>query len=402
MNNTQYMFIGGIFPKETEQKILQNSKGSVQNAANVLQWNLIQGFDYHLQSNFFILNAPFIGSFPKRYKKLYIKPYVFSHKDGAKDYNIGFCNLTVFKRYSIRHNLKKQIKKWVKEGNKKAVIAYAMTDSSVQSIAYAKKLLPSIKTYLIVPDLPQYMNTAKRSSVFYNFFKKIDWNSIRKKIKYVDCFVLLTKQMATYLNIDNYVVVEGIANNKFVSIEGSRKREKTIMYAGTLNYKYGIGDLLEAFKRISDKDYRLIICGSGEAEIEIRKEQQKDNRIEFMGLIPNIQVLTLLKEATVLVNPRKNTEEYTKYSFPSKIMEYMASGTPIIAYQLDGIPEEYAGYINYLEDDEIDTLAKTIIRICELPVERRKELGDKARKFVLEYKNAEVQTANILNFFKND
>ena len=38
------------------------------------------------------------------------------------------------------------------------------------------------------------------------------------------------------------------------------------------------------------------------------------------------------------VNPRQNNEEFTKYSFPSKTMEYLASGVPVVAYKLDGIP----------------------------------------------------------------
>mgnify|MGYP003303651866 CR=1 FL=1 len=44
----------------------------------------------------------------------------------------------------------------------------------------------------------------------------------------------------------------------------------------------------------------------------------------FTGKIDRSQVLALQRSATVLVNPRRNNEEYTKYSFPSKTMEYLA------------------------------------------------------------------------------
>lgn len=45
------------------------------------------------------------------------------------------------------------------------------------------------------------------------------------------------------------------------------------------------------------------------------------------------------KNADVLVNPRQNDDEYTKYSFPSKNIEYLMTGNAVMAYMLDGIPE---------------------------------------------------------------
>ena len=97
-----------------------------------------------------------------------------------------------------------------------------------------------------------------------------------------------------------------------------------------------------------------------------------------------------------MVNPRKNQEEYTKYSFPSKIMEYLTSGTPVVAYKLDGIPTEYKDYIHYVEGDTCEDLAYAITSICELGAEAREEIGAKARKFVLDEKNAVSQTKKIL------
>ena len=39
------VFLTGIFPKDKEKEILANSIGAVQNTANALQWNLINGLD---------------------------------------------------------------------------------------------------------------------------------------------------------------------------------------------------------------------------------------------------------------------------------------------------------------------------------------------------------------------
>ena len=104
----------------------------------------------------------------------------------------------------------------------------------------------------------------------------------------------------------------------------------------------------------------------------------------------------------MLVNPRMNNEEFTKYSFPSKNLEYLASGVPLIAYKLDGIPDEYDKYINYVPDNDSQSLANMICKICELPVSERNKQGSQARQFVTENKNAVAQTQKIAELLFKD
>lgn len=396
MNDFNALFLGGIFPKEKESEIYQNSKGSVQNAANVLQWHFIEGLDQNLNKPLTIINSLFIGSYPKRYKKLFVKSYPFSHTENAKDLNVGFCNLMWFKRFSIRRGLKKAVKSWIKKtSGEKVIFGYAMTESRMTIMEYAKKLDKNIKTVLIVPDLPQYMNFGKTSKLF-RLMKKIDSKSLFEKTKHVDTFVLLTKQMADYLKIDNYVVVEGIAKEPTCEqVQVSDK--KTIVYAGGLNIKYGAGDLIDAFEKIEDPNYRLVLCGSGDAVAKIKETAKIDSRIDFKGLVSHNEALKIVNSATVLVNPRKNNEDYTKYSFPSKTMEYMATGVPVVAYKLDGIPDEYDEYLNYVNSDDTQALADKLMEVCELSKEQRKEIGLKAKTFILNNKNAKVQVKKIID-----
>ena len=100
--------------------------------------------------------------------------------------------------------------------------------------------------------------------------------------------------------------------------------------------------------------------------------------------------------ATVLVNPRKNVGEYTKYSFPSKIMEYLSSGVPAVAYKLDGIPSEYDGYINYVLGDGAEEFAKVLTNVCECKDGTYSSRAINARDYVLSNKCAAVQAEKIL------
>jgi glycosyltransferase involved in cell wall biosynthesis len=78
-------------------------------------------------------------------------------------------------------------------------------------------------------------------------------------------------------------------------------------------------------------------------------------------------------------------------------MEYLASGVPVVAYKLDGIPDEYDPYLNYVPDNSVEALAETIQKIINMSAEDRKEIGRRGQKFVLEEKSAQKQTKRILD-----
>jgi glycosyltransferase involved in cell wall biosynthesis len=209
--------------------------------------------------------------------------------------------------------------------------------------------------------------------------------------------------MAEALKIEDkpYMVMEGICTSQ---IDNSKIKKdsklKTIMYSGSLRYRFGIKNLLDAFSLIKDDNYRLILCGSGDMDDEINQLAKEDKRIIFKGYTRREDVLKRQRESTLLINPRQNNEEFTKYSFPSKTMEYMASGTPVLMYKLDGIPDEYNKYLDYVSDDTIEGLKNSIIKICERSEEKNIEQGKRAQKFVIEEKNNIKQTKRIIQFIK--
>lgn len=404
-NNLDIIFLCGLFPKEKEKDIINNSIANVQNAANNLQWEFVKGLDKNLPNPINIVNSLYIGSFPKRYKKMIIETYDFHHtKKKSNDINVGFLNLPLIKNFSRYHYLKSYFKKWAldKSGETKVVIAYAMTFTFTHILRYLKKLNNDVITCLIVPDLPQYMNLSNNKNIIYNLTKSIEIGLIESDIKYIDSYVLLTEYMRSALNINvPYVVIEGISTNLFDKIKTVPKENgiRTILYSGGLNEKYGVITLIQAFEMLHEKNYRLIICGSGDAESYIKKAAQRDKRIIFKGLLKREEVLELQKNATVLVNPRPNNEEYTMYSFPSKNLEYLSSGTPLISYRLSGIPNEYNDYIYFVNDDTEDKngLFITLKEVLAKSDTELEEKGSRAKEFVLKEKNCVNQTKKMLN-----
>ena len=174
---------------------------------------------------------------------------------------------------------------------------------------------------------------------------------------------------------------------------------KTIFYSGKLDEKFGLRLLVDAFCMIKDEDARLVLCGSGDCEEYSRSCAMSDERIIYKGQIPREECLRLQSEARLLVNPRTPEGEYTRYSFPSKNIQYLASGIPTLIYRLEGIPQEYYQYCLSIDGSDLspETLTKTMNDAINRSADESIKIGSTAREFILNHKNAKVQCEKILD-----
>lgn len=404
------LFLGGVFDNDIEDDILEKSKGTVHYAANKLQWNLVEGISQVDNLSMEVLSAPFIGAFPKDYTSIKYKGQNSIYKNSINITYVGFNNIWGYRNISRKNNLVKGIKRFAKSEDKdKIVIVYSPHTPFLQTAVYAKKIDPEIHICLVVPDLPQFMNLNENRTKLYDTLKKIDINIFNKNSILVDSFVLLTEPMKDILNINNrpYIVIEGVVrlDKSKYKIENNLNclnDIKSVLYTGTLNKKFGVINLVEAFSRLKIDNIKLQICGRGDSEDTIKEYASKDKRIEYLGQVSNEEAVLLQKNATILVNPRQNNEEFTKYSFPSKNMEYLLTGRPVIAYKLDGIPDEYNDYFYYVEDDTIDSLTRKIQEILLMTDEERTEFGERARNFVLKNKNNVVAAKQVIDMIQRN
>ena len=293
--------------------------------------------------NLKVVSAPFIGSWPKAYTDKTFKGFEAGESAENVRY-VHFNNIWGYRNISRTAVLKRCVKDFIKnsKAEKKAIIVYCPHTPFLEAAVYGKELDNSVHIHMVVPDLPQYMNLSKKAHPIYDFFKKIDIQKMEKLIAQVDSFMLLTKYMADKLHVGNrpYIVVEGITDTKNIPPK-KKERGKKIAYAGKLVEAFGAKRLVEAFEMIDDPETSLHICGGGELKPYVEEMCQKDSRIHYHGVVPAEKANEILQNADVLVNPRQNDDEYTKYSFPSKNIEYLMTGNAVVAYMLDGIPEVY-------------------------------------------------------------
>ncbi len=360
------LMICGVYAEENEQEVLSCTKGYAEQSANIFQRKLITGIEKN-NIGYKIISAPLIGAYPMRYKKSRFRG--FAEKNDKYEY-VHFNNIWGIRNISRARSLKKAVKEYmVREKEEEfLILVYCPHTPFLEAAIYAKKLKPKSKVCLVVPDLPQYMNLNESGRGLYDFCKKIDIRHMEKFIAKVDSFAILTEPMKDILKIGNrpYIVVEGIVDSDSnrpnnIVFSDSLKR---IVYTGKMNVKFGIKDLVDSFMRIEDYNYRLILCGDGDARTYVEEMATVDKRIEYKGMVTSSKAREYIDMADVLVNPRPNNEEYTKYSFPSKNIEYLMTGKPVVAYMLDGMPKLYDDYL-YVIPNEMRSFEITLLKAIE-------------------------------------
>lgn len=385
-------FLGGIYPDDIS-RCQKFAKVSLDYAADAYQKKYLSAFAQCGIEDIKIFSSPFYGSWPINSKLFYVSENGYS-KYGCVEY-INYINLIGIRRQSRKYGVIKAVKKWYSSVIKKTPLLLVYSAVFSEEIIQLKRQCKKLKIAVIVPDLPQFTYLSDKS-----FLRRVvlnrDVKTFEKSCSYVDLCVCITKQMKVYLERNTgakCIVIEGIADKNRCEESIKRISDSTfgeplnIVYTGTLEKKYGVLDLVKSFTATKQFDCRLIICGGGNTESEIRNFAEKDKRICFYGVVSNEKSKELQNSAAVLINPRQASEEYTAYSFPSKTVEYLETGNIVICYKLPGIPDDYDGKLLYIENgDPVKKIADALRKALSLSEQERLQKGMDNLKFLIDNK----------------
>lgn len=294
----------------------------------------------------------------------------------------------------------------LKRRNEKTAIIDIQQISICMGSLLACKFI-GLKNVGVVMDLPGLMITDNAKCSFVKKkIKKISSLICKMYLKSFSAYVFLTEAMNDVVNIYNrpYMIMEGLVDSDCAVVKNelaNKAKEKVVLYAGGLFEQYGMDILVRAFMKLSLPDARLVLYGSGTYVEKIKKYAKEDSRIVYRGVRSNEDVVKDEISATLLVNPRPTYETFTKYSFPSKNMEYMVSGTPLLTTRLPGMPQEYYPYVYMFDEETIDGFAKSLGKVLSSSPDQLCQKGKDAQNFVLAYKNNVIQGHRIIEFVKN-
>lgn len=392
----------------SEKKFLElQNKGITRNLPQAQKYHqlLLEGIRANISGNITALTLYPVNR--KWSKKVYFKKEKES-VNGIQYVYGSFFNVLVLKQISIYRNALQEITE-VHAKNEKTVIICDILNRTLARAArkYGKK--NGIPVIGIVTDVPGYRAGTRRKS--YSFFRRKlgDWAEKQTKadmVKY-DGYLLLTEAMNTIVNKFEkpYVVIEGHSDVKMAEAVNSfeaKTMPKVMMYAGGIHKEFGIQRLVNAFIEGKFIDWQFHIYGDGNYQEELKQIVINNENVKYFGVKPNHYIVEQQLRASLLVNPRLTDAEYVKYSFPSKTLECMASGTPLLTTRLPGMPKEYDSYVYLFNEETQEGFLKVLEKILHKSDRELFKKGQVAKEFAINKKNNIVQAKKLLEFIENN
>jgi glycosyltransferase involved in cell wall biosynthesis len=122
---------------------------------------------------------------------------------------------------------------------------------------------------------------------------------------------------------------------------GFAPHHKILVYMGSFFPFSGLDVLIEAVPELAEQfpDLRVLLVGGGELDTDLREGVQRlglEDRVRFTGVVPYAELPQYLRLADVAINPFR-PEVLTNVALPHKVLQYMATGTPVVSTSLTGL-----------------------------------------------------------------
>ena len=389
------LYFGTLCNREAFEERQAKSRQKASAAPLNFESALLEGFAHH-GAELEVFSFPMVASFPNSP----LLCWGARREQVAGGYEctwLSAINLKGLKQLSQRLSVRKALKS-IRKREVDAVLIYSVYAPVAEPVLKACRK-HRIPCYCIVADLPKDMYENRKMG---RLKKLLSGAYTQKAIKLQGSFngyIYLTEAMSEAVAPGvPYIVVEGIADSMLLQPSAPVEKKKAVMYAGALNEKYGIGRLAEAFLSLNLPQWELWIFGEGDLSERFSELAKREDRIRYFGRVSREEVLHREKEAALLVNPRPTGELFTRYSFPSKTIEYMLSGTPVLMTRMEGIPKEYFSVSISGGEGSVPELSAALKSALELTDSERRLLGEKAKSFILDRAGAMGQSKRILNF----
>ena len=177
-----------------------------------------------------------------------------------------------------------------------------------------------------------------------------------------DGFIKKGKWRIGYLKVR---VGASLPNSLVDFAEMSDKSAVVFLLSGTLNEDNGTKLLLEAVRTIERDGFELHIYGYGPLSELVRSYSKEDRRIRFFGAVDNDLVLQKQREADFLIHLRDPSSIAVDVAYPSKLIEYLCSGRPVLSNVLPGIGDDVAESIVPIEAYGRDGIRRAILDVLD-------------------------------------
>ena len=223
----------------------------------------------------------------------------------------------------------------------------------------------------------------------------------QREFKKYDYAIVLAHNLEKKLNKNcrTLFVPGGIDLEKFRLMRAPDKRDKLVyMYAGLLSTVTGVDILLKAIELCENNDIEFWFSGKGDLEKQVVESAKRDSRVKYLGFLSEAEYFPTLEKVNVFINPRNMQLPQNQNNFPSKVLEYLATGRVVISTKFS----EYKYFTNNftLYDGTQVELSNTIQNVYENYNAIYGDVFNSNRKTAEEYSWV-GQARRIVNMFEN-
>ena len=226
----------------------------------------------------------------------------------------------------------------------------------------------------VCTDSPSNISGTRKSYTMY----------LLKKGKKCNGYIALTEELKELFNESGKpsLIFEGIVeNNNDIKSKITAERPY-FFFGGALLERYGIYELIEAFKSLKNKNYDLLIAGHSGDENKIKKAIQNTNNISYLGTLDVDSVLNFEKNAFCNVNPRPYTQDLDRFSIPSKTIEYLSSGVLTISVKNSKLQKYFLDDVIWSNSSKTQDLRDAINKAINMPLDEKMNIENSAKEKV--------------------
>ena len=189
---------------------------------------------------------------------------------------------------------------------------------------------------------------------------------------------------------------------RWLGEENAGKKERIVVYSGKYNEKYGGLDVLfDILKNVKIPDCKFCLTGK-DAKGMLMKYLRKEKRAQYLGFLSDAALHDIQQKASVFINPRPPEISDNKMAFPSKLLNYISYGKPIVSTWTEGLAPEYKELLWCADSEEnyVEQCAFLIDHALNAPKAERKLIYNKQKAWVESGHTWNMQCERLVNWLK--
>ena len=408
-NGCRVLMIGFTVPDSTMDMICSNNPyAPIQSHKH--SWSIVRGLEANGCEVDLISSLP-IALFPGN-RKIVVLGDSWQRTESSRSLTTTFVNVIGFRHITRFLSVSCLAFMWafrLRGVRNKCILLYGLHSAHIFA-ARVINIFFNLPMVCVVTDPPGASEANKFAPS--HILRRMDEYLLKSGARSMSGIVGVTSEITTMLNFKGpFLLMEGIvsktdANSESRDGSAAARLDKSdgklvLMYAGGLAEVSGVAQLMRAFIMAKPANSELWIAGTGPLEAEVRRAAAGNSAIKYLGYVPASDMGACMEQADFLINPRPAGQLFTRYSFPSKLLQYMATGKPVISTRLPGIPSEYWDYLIAIDDETVEGMAVLFSRLLNQKRDDLVDRGQDARTFVMQQKTEGAQGARMADLLRS-